>query len=264
MKSRITLFLIACAAAVITSQGAEPIKVLLVTGGGWHDYSTQKRILTETIETKLHATVDVKWTTTEQHPVSPTENKLPHLFTQDFAEGYDVVLHNHCHTGFSGDDAINAAIDHQLKHKVGIILTHGSFHTFRASPQEAWDRIKGCKSKVHVHHAPLDIKIVNDRHPVTSLLGVSGWSTENGELYTTHLLPNTTSLAEGTTLKGRTKTDSCIFAHTVGDSRVVGITLGHHNSTMEQKEYRELMALSVLWAAGKIGADGTIEPGYRK
>ena len=263
MISRLTLLSIAFAAAIV-SHGAAPIKVLLVTGGGWHDYKGQKEILKTTIESKLHATVDVKWTTTEQHPVSPTENKFPHIFTQDFAKGYDVVLHNHCHTGFKGDDDINAAIDNQLKHKAGIILTHGSFHTFRSSPEEAWDRICGCNSKVHIHHSPLQINVVNDDHPVTALLGVSGWKTENGELYTTHLLPNTISLAEGTSLEGKKKTDSCIFAHQVGDARVVGITLGHHNSTMEQAEYRELIALSVLWAANKIDSDGNIAPGYRK
>ncbi|MEM7388056.1 MAG: ThuA domain-containing protein [Verrucomicrobiota bacterium] len=221
-------------------------------------------MLKETIESRLHATVDVKWTSTKDHPVQAQDTKFPHIFTQDFARGYDVVFHNHCHTGCMDDEAIDKAIDAQLKHKVGIVLTHGSFHTFRKSPKEAWDRICGCNSTVHVHHAPLDVRIVEKEHPVTAMMGIEGWKTENGELYTTKLLPDTRSLAEGTTLKGKKKTDSCIFTHRLKDSRVMGITLGHHNSTMEQLEYRELVALSVLWAAGKMDKAGQVEPGYRK
>ena len=101
-------------------------------------------------------------------------------------------------------------------------------------------------------------------HPVTKALGVDGWETKEGELYTTKLNEGTLNLAEGTTLKGKTKTDSCIFSHTLEGSHVVGITLGHHNSTMEQKEYRDLITYSVLWAAKKL--DGAVAPeaGYLK
>lgn len=268
-KAKIISFLALVVAVVSViakaeSSKADPIKVLLITGGGWHDYKTQAVILKETIESKLNATVDVKWTSTEEHPVQPKDTRIPHIFTQDFSKGYDVVFHNHCHVDFQDDDAIDKAIDNHIRNKVGVVMTHGSFHTFRKTPRDAWDRLAGCNSFRHVHKSAIDVKIMTKEHPVTKALGLDGWKTKEGELYTTALNEGTTNLAEGTTLEGKTKTDSCIFSHTLDGSNVVGITLGHHNSTMEQAEYKDLIAYSVLWAAKKLDAAGVPAAGYRK
>ncbi len=243
-------------------EGVAPIKVLLITGGGWHDYESQEKILRETITSRLNATVDVKWTSTDEHPVEPKSDKIPHIFTTDFAKGYDVVFHNHCHVGFQDDAAIDAVVDKHAAAKVGVVMTHGSFHTFMRTPKQAWDRLCGCNSIKHVHKSPIDVKIMTKDHPVTKALGVDGWQTKEGELYTTTLNEGTINLAEGTTLKGNTKTDSCIFTHTLDGSPVVGITLGHHNSTMEQAEYKDLVTYSVLYAAGKLDKDGAAAEGY--
>lgn len=253
-------------AAEASADGApEPIKVLMITGGGWHDYERQAVILKETIESRLNAVVDVRWTSTEEHPVNQVDKKIPHVFTENFSKGYDVVLHNHCHVGFQDDELIERVINNHVENEVGVILTHGSFHSFKTSPEEAWDRICGCNSIRHVQHCPLEIKIMDKTHPVTKALGVDGWKTEQGELYTTTLHEGTLNLAEGTTLKGPKKTDSCIFSHSLEDeNRVVGITLGHHNSTMEQEEYRKLITYSVLWVTKKLDGEGAPAAGYLK
>ena len=246
------------------SAKSAPIKVLLITGGGWHDYKKQAVILKDTIESKLNATVDVKWTSTEEHPVQPKDTKMPQIFKEDFSKGYDVVFHNHCHVGFVDDAAIDKVIDNHTKNKVGVVMTHGSFHTFRKSPTESWDRLCGCNSFRHVHKSGIDVKIMDKNHPVAKALGIDGWKTKEGELYTTKLNEGTTNIAEGTTLTGNTKTDSCIFSHTLDGSNVMGITLGHHNSTMKQAEYKELIANSVLWAAKKLDSAGVPTAGYKK
>ncbi|MEO0414184.1 MAG: ThuA domain-containing protein, partial [Verrucomicrobiota bacterium] len=240
------------------------IKVLMITGGGWHDYKSQEVILRETITSRLNATVDVKWTSTDEHPVQPQSDKIPHVFTTDFAKGYDVVLHNHCHVGFQDDAAIDKVIDNHITNKVGIVMTHGSFHTFMRTKEQAWDRLCGCNSVRHVHHAPIEVKIMTKDHPVTKALGVDGWRTKQGELYTTTLNEGTINLAEGTTIEGRTQTDSCIFTHELNGNPMVGITLGHHNSTMEQAEYKDLITYSVLHAASKLDKDGKPEAGFLK
>jgi type 1 glutamine amidotransferase len=247
----------------VQQSAAAPIKVLMITGGGWHDYERQSVILKETIESRLNAVVDVRWTSTQEHPVKQVDTKIPHVFTTDFSKGYDVVLHNHCHVGFQDDAVINGVIDNHIQNKVGVILTHGAFHSFKTSPDEAWDRICGCNSIRHVQHCPLEITIMDKDHPVTRALGVDGWQTSQGELYTTELNEGTRNLAEGTTLKGPKKTDSCVFTHVLKEgNRVMGITLGHHNSTMEQEEYRQLIVHSVLWVAGKYDDNGALTSGY--
>ena len=44
----------------------------------------------------------------------------------------------------------------------------------------------------------------------------------------------------------------------------MGITLGHHNSTMEQKEFKDFVTYSVLWAAKKLDEAGAPVGGYVK
>ena len=126
----------------------------------------------------MNAVVDVKWTSTDEHPVEPKGEIIPHIFTQDFSKGYDVVFHNHCHVGFQDDAAIDKAINNHIENKVGVVLTHGSFHTFFKTEKEAWDRLCGCNSIKHVHKSPLEVKIVDKTHPVTKALGIDGWKTK--------------------------------------------------------------------------------------
>ena len=41
-----------------------------------------------------------------------------------------------------------------------------------------------------------------------------------------------------------------------------GITLGHHNVTVEQKTYLDLLSRGILWTCGKLGDDGKPKKGY--
>ena len=248
----------------------EPIKVLMVTGGGWHDYKTQAPLLKELIETRLNAVVDVKWTSTEKHPLDKKENKLPEVFRGDFSQGYDVVLHNHCQVGFTDDGAINKVIDNHIKNKVGIIMLHGAFHTWFKTKEHAWDRICGVHSNHHHHKSPLKISVVDQSHPVMKALGVEGQETKEGELYSTKLNEGTQALAKGYTLTPHPKKkkqfeEVCIFSQKLGGvSPMIGITLGHHNSTMNQDVYKDLITNAVLWSAGKLDKDGKPEKAYLK
>ena len=39
-------------------------------------------------------------------------------------------------------------------------------------------------------------------------------------------------------------------------------TIGHHNETMLEPTYLDLVTRGLLWAAGKLGEDGKPLPGY--
>lgn len=269
MKKVTTMFLVFFATFASFAADVKPIKVLMITGGGWHDYKTQAPLLKKTIESQVNAEVTIKWTSTEEHPVKPTENKLPEVFKGDFCKGYDVVFHNHCHVKFQDDDAIDKVIDNHVKHKVGVIMTHGSFHTWFKTKREAWDRLCGVNSTFHHHKSAIQVEVTDKTHPVMKALGVDGWKTKEGELYATKLNPTTKSLAKGTTLTPHPKkkqnfTEECIFSHTEQGLKMFGTTLGHHNSTMEQDIYQKMMAYAVLWGAGKLDKDGKAAAGYLK
>jgi len=264
MKKVTAMFLVFFATFASFAAEVKPIKVLMITGGGWHDYKTQAPLLKKTIESQVNAEVTIKWTSTDEHPVKPSENKLPEVFKGDFCKGYDVVFHNHCQVKFEDDDAIDKVIDNHVKNKVGVIMTHGSFHTWFRTKREAWDRLCGVNSIRHYHKSAIKVEVTDKNHPVMKALGVDGWETKEGELYQTKLNPTTKSLAKGTTLKGKTFTEDCIFSHTEEGLKMFGTTLGHHNSTMEQAIYQKMMAYAVLWGAGKLDKDGKAAEGYLK
>jgi len=150
-----------------------------------------------------------------------------------FSKGYNVILHNNAHIGFKDDEAIDKAVDNHIQNKVGVVLVHGAVHTFFKTPKHSWDRLCGCHSISHGKRAPIRVKIVDKEHAITKAMGVDGWKTKEGELYHTKLNEGTSNLANGTTLKGKKHTQSCIFTHQLEGNNVVGITLGRHNSTME-------------------------------
>jgi len=51
-------------------------------------------------------------------------------------------------------------------------------------------------------------------------------------------------------------------ANRLGKARVFGTTLGHHNETMIEPVYLDLVARGLLWATGHLDDSGKPEPGY--
>jgi type 1 glutamine amidotransferase len=256
VKKQLLILLSLLMLNTVIAEELKPIKVLMITGGGWHDYKTQAPLLKKTIESQINATVDIKWTSTKEHPVKPKTEVLPQIMAMDFAKGYDVVFHNHCHVGFKDDIKINEVIDNHIKNKVGVVLTHGSFHTFRDT--NAWDRLCGVHCRTHGRKAPIDVEFINKIHPVSKAINLDRFKTTEGELYRTKLNEGTVAIAKGTTLAGNKSDDTqiCVFAHELDGIRVFGTTLGHHNSTMEMPEYKKMIINAILWTSGKIDNGG--------
>jgi type 1 glutamine amidotransferase len=46
--------------------------------------------------------------------------------------------------------------------------------------------------------------------------------------------------------------------------RVFGTTIGHHNETMSQETYLDLVTRGLLWACRKLDKNGKPVPGYAK
>src|SRR4051812_7977197 len=88
MKRILLFLLVALAATVLSAADApKPIKALMITGGGYHDYAAQK----QTLAAGISARINIEWTildegTTREHEHSAFKNP-------DWAKGYDVVVH---------------------------------------------------------------------------------------------------------------------------------------------------------------------------
>ena len=122
-----------------------PIQALLVTGGCCHDYDRQKRILTRGISGRAN----VRWTVVHQGGTT-TDTAIPLYDNPDWAEGFDIVVHNEC---FS-DVKDLAFVDRILRpHREGVpaILIHCAMHCYRVGG-DRWFELVGLESPGHGPH----------------------------------------------------------------------------------------------------------------
>ncbi len=73
------------------TRAGKPLKALLITGGCCHDYTNQKKILSEGVS----ARANVEWKIVQEGGNS-TNHKVSLYENPNWAEGYDVVVHNEC------------------------------------------------------------------------------------------------------------------------------------------------------------------------
>jgi len=265
---RPTLLFVSLFLATVSVASAEPVKplrALMVTGGCCHDYTNQKRILAEGLSARL----PVQWTVV--HDVSMVDGKdaaanREHVTSayakENWAEGYDVVLHNECY-GAVKDEAL---IERMTKpHKAGLpaVFLHCSMHSYRAAANaDLWREIIGLKSTFHEAGAVLTVKPVASTHPVMAGFPAEFVTPEKDELYVAEKFYDTAT-ALATVFSEKRKADNpVVWVNELGRLRSFSTSLGHLNSTMEKPEYLDLVARGLLWACGKLDADGKPAPGY--
>ena len=160
---RSTLLLLTLVLASVSAASAEPVKPLrglLVTGGCCHDYTNQKRILAEGLSARL----PVQWTVVHdvvlvdgKDTAATREHVTSAYAKENWAEGYDVVLHNECF-GAIKDEAF---IERMTKpHKAGLpaVFLHCSMHSYRAAANaDLWRELIGLKSTFHEPGAVLTV-----------------------------------------------------------------------------------------------------------
>ena len=101
-----------------------PLKALLITGGGYHDYAKQQHILSKGIS----ARANVEWTIKLENPKSG----IPEVYSDPaWAEKYDVIVHNECHAKFKDPVVIEKIVKAHLDKGVGVVMIHCAMHTFR-------------------------------------------------------------------------------------------------------------------------------------
>lgn len=260
-----TLFLLALA-TTLAPAAEKPLKLLLITGGCCHDYATQKDLLKAGIESRINA--EVTQVHTDDHSTKPP---LAILGNPDYAEGYDLVIHDECAAGVGDVELIEGVLK---PHRDGLpaVALHCAMHSFRfgnfRKPVEIgadngkWFEFLGLQSSGHGPQKPIDINYVDKDHAITKTL--SDWTTIKEELY------NNVSVHDGTHALGKGKQGDqetvVVWAHLYGPkkARVFCTTIGHNNETVADDRYLDLVANGILWATGKLGDDGRPVEGYGK
>lgn len=229
------------------------IKALLVTGGCCHDYGNQKMILTTGIAERTNLSID--WTVIHQGGTT-TDTKIPFYEDDNWAEGFDVVIHNECFAKIPDPEWA----DQILKpHQEGTpaVLVHCAMHCYRVEVEgekdPRWFEFCGVTSHRHGPKHPFAVVNLKADHPVMKDFGES-WTTPEGELYYVEKVwPTATPLAHSKSEQtGDMNVNVWTNAYGEKKTRVFGTTIGHHNSTMMSPEYLDMMTRGFLWAAGRL------------
>jgi len=236
-----------------------PLKVLMVTGGCCHDYETQKGILAEGISARANVEFTIVH---EEGPKGKAdkEHKVSIYEKDDWAKGYDVVLHNECF-GAVTDVAFVERIAKPHFDGVPAVMLHCSAHSYRMAQTDAWRHAVGQRSMSHEKNRDLLVKNIAPEHPVMKGFPME-WLDKADELYKNEeLFPGFVPLAKA--YGEDTKKDhNLIWVNTNGKGKVFGTTMGHNNSTMEAPIFLDLVTRGLLWACDKLDAEGKPVAGY--
>jgi type 1 glutamine amidotransferase len=238
----------------------QPIRALLVIGGCCHDYKRQKDILTEGISSRAN----VSWVIAYD-PDGGTQHMNPVYEKEDWAKGFDVVLHDEC----SSDVKDAKVIGRILKpHREGLpaVVVHCGMHSYRSEgwPKSTrWFEFTGLPSTGHGAQLPIAVTYLDRDNPITKPL--QDWKTINEELYNNSagkLLGTAQPLARGKQVssgRGNKKSEQdfvTVWTNTyAGKTRVFATTLGHNNATVDDSRYLDLVARGLLWSVDKLDAD---------
>ena len=256
----ITLCSVACLFAFAAPKPeVKPLKVLMVCGGCCHDYDTQKLILGEGISARANVEFTVVHEEGPQGKKDKT-HKISIYEKDNWAEGFDVVLHNEC---FGGVEDV-AFVERIAKaHFAGVpaVMLHCSTHSYRTAQTDEWRKCLGQTSMSHEKNRDLKVRNVAEDHPIMKDFPKE-WLDPKDELYKNEKLwenfvPLATAFGEDTQ-----KDHHVIWTNQYGDARVFGTTLGHGNETMQDPVYLDLVARGLLWACGKLDENGKPLPRY--
>lgn len=249
----------------MTAQEAKPLKVMLITGGCCHDYKTQTEILKKGLEERINVQV------TQIHvDDGSTKPALPIYGNPDYAEGYDLVIHDECAADIKDEETVKGVLK---PHVDGIpaVNLHCAMHSYRVgdhnkkakegSKDALWFEFTGLQSSRHGAQKPIEIVVEDKNHPVTK--SMTGWTTGNEELYNNvQVFDSSHTLATGK--QDGEKDAVVVWTNLYGKkkTRVFSTTIGHNNATVEDPRYLDLVAKGVLWATDKMDANGRPKMGY--
>ena len=240
------LLLLATRATWAQDAPPKPLRALLIAGGCCHDYSNQQKALCEGIQERANVRVDVYWTdNSTTAPVLPLYGKL------NWAEGYDVIIHDECAAGIKDPAIVNRIV--QTHQKIPAVHLHCAMHSFRTGT-DAWFKHLGLQSSAHGPQVPIAIHFVDTKHPITETL--SDWTTIPEELYNNVKVLDAHPLAVGKQEIGgdKPRVAEAIVAWTneAQGARSFSTSLGHNTATVQDPRYLELVTRGLLWACGKL------------
>ena len=220
--------------------GQTPINAMIVTGGPFHDYSGQSKILMDT----LGAVMPINWTVV-QGMTHTTDLKLPLYNNPDWARGMDIVIHNEC---WADTDLPAQLVQNITRPPVARMFLHCTLHSYRVMTDDSWRELIGMTSRRHTRSHNILLKW-SEGDPITA--GLPPFVTPIDELYVIDKVwPNTKPLATAVSPEDGV-TYPLVWTHDYRGNRIFGTTLGHGNDTFNTNQFKELLTRGFRWALKK-------------
>ncbi len=254
------------------NQPQKPLQVLLVIGGCCHEYDIQKDLLKAGIESRIDAEVTV-----EYNPDTSTEATFPIYEKDDWAKGYDVILHDECSANVTDPKYVGRILK---AHEDGVpaVNIHCAMHSYRwgefkepvtaGGDNAGWYEMLGLQSTGHGPKTPIDVTYTDKDHPITKTL--EDWTTIDEELYnnvqifdTAHPVASGKQMQMPRQKKGQpsdpnakaTEVEAIVaWTNEYGPkkTRIFSTTLGHQSETVADDRYLDLVTRGLLWATGNL------------
>jgi len=249
-RHRLLTLLLPGLLTVATAFGAEPVRVLLITGG--HDYETNQFL-------KMFGDNPGIALETAQHP------KAHEWFRAENAGRYDVIVLYDLWQEIT--EAAQADFVARLQEGKGLVALHHSLANYQRWPGYA-DIIGGRyyldkhleggvekPASTYLHDVQFRVRVEPTPHPVTA--GLRDFEIHDETYGGFEVKPGVTRLL---TTTERTSSPVIAWAKEHGKARVATIQLGHDHLAYENPNYRRLVAQAIAWVAGSGNPQPPLRP----
>ena len=220
---------------------APRIQALVVSGGGYHDYPFQAKVLMDVVSRAL----PVDWTVAIQGGRGTTGTQAV-VANAGWAKGYDIVVHNQCFADVT-DETLIKRITSAHRGGPAAIVIHCAMHTYRASTEDTWREFLGVTTRQHTKAFNIPVKVSAADHPIMKGFKAD-WTTPVDELYVIEKFwPNSKALASAVSPEDQ-KEYPLAWVSDYGGARVFGTTLGHGNDTWNDPTFQDLLVRAFKWA----------------
>ncbi len=246
---------------IAVAQNEDPLKVLMITGGGpFHDYFTQKRQLEDGLSERI-GNIEFTIDHNEGESKEDMHFKFESQLNDEWARKFDLVLYNNCNLDMGDAGHVERIMDAHAEYKVPAVLLHCPMHLHRTTTPE-WYEFTGAVSHQHeVVRVPFTVEVLEPNHPIMAHFPGT-WRTPEGELYMPIELKDTATPLARAYAGEAAEFFPVAWTHEYEGVRVFASTLGHHNPTMGSDVNLNLVAAGLLWAAGKLDDNGRPLEGY--
>jgi type 1 glutamine amidotransferase len=253
------LLALLCGSALpgLSQQSApQPIRALYITGGGFHDFVAQEKI----VPPGISARTNIVWTIDHTAEKSVEALIARHQNT-DWAKEFDVVVYNMSFSMVVDPAWIERIAYAHRDTGIPAVILHGATHSYRRSTTTAWKELMGIVSMRHDTQRDFRIERLAPDNPIVKALA-KGWGPGSDELYNIDTSwPSMTPLVQAWSVESE-KHFPVVWTNTYGKAKVFATTMGHTNRTMSDPVYLDLVTHGLLWTLGKLQADGTPAAGY--